>query len=91
MNQSERSPSMQLVQEVATYTGVDPLELPPLYDAIDPVALDTCVSALTGIDVSFEYAGIPITVESTGDLQIGEEPSTVNLWNATETDVRATD
>ncbi|WP_176548284.1 HalOD1 output domain-containing protein [Natrinema sp. CBA1119] len=33
--------SIDIVQEVAKQTGRDPVELPPLYDYIDPNVLDS--------------------------------------------------
>lgn len=61
--------SAAVVEAVATRKGVDPTELPPLHDAIDPDALESVVA--TGADgggvffVEFEFAGCIVTVDDT--------------------------
>lgn len=69
----------KLVQAVATYTDTSPLELPPLYDAIDPDTLNTCINQLTAVDVSFLYAGVTVRVDSSGSIQIDEKPLVPSL------------
>lgn len=39
--EGDRSPAEVIVEAVATAAGVDPLELPPLYDSVDLDAIDT--------------------------------------------------
>lgn len=39
----------------------DPIDLPPLYDSVDPDALDRLAESST---IQFEYAGYNITVDS---------------------------
>lgn len=64
---------MAVVQEVAEREGVDAMELDrPLYEAIDPDALDRLVRSLGGgpsasrFSVSFAYHGYGVTVWSDG-------------------------
>lgn len=64
--------SERVVRAVATYTDTDPLELPPLYDAIDPDALNALVSELSGGGLSFQYAGHSVTVESSSTIQVDD-------------------
>ena len=55
-----------VVDAVATADGTDPIELPPLYDSVDPDALDTLFERQReGIDleITFSYAGYGIVVE----------------------------
>jgi len=60
--------SVQIVEAVAETAGVDPLELPPLYETIDPEAIDTLIadseaSRSTSPDViKFAYADHTVTV-----------------------------
>lgn len=66
------TPSTAVVEAVAAASGraavpspdsTDPL--PPLFDAIDPDALDTLVaSAGTDVTVSFQYAGYAVVIEN---------------------------
>lgn len=68
--------SHTVVQAVATATGRDPTDLPPLYAAIDPDALDTLVSSLTAgtnrqrAHVTFSYAGSQIIVDGHGEVHV---------------------
>ena len=76
------APSHAVVCVVATMVDVDPTDLPPLYDAIDPDSLDrltagTAASANAGPDVAvaavqveFEYAGYSVRVGSTGSIEV---------------------
>ncbi|QSW98980.1 HalOD1 output domain-containing protein [Haloterrigena alkaliphila] len=69
---NETTPVCAVVSAVATVEGTDPVELPPLYDAIDPDSLNQlfasgseCVNR-----ISFDYAGYSIVVEATGTVQV---------------------
>lgn len=79
----EVSPSESVIESVAAREGVDPMELDvPLYDAVDPDALDALVR--TGndeqnrppIQVSFTYHGYDVTVSSDGLVQVSRGNST---------------
>ncbi|QCS43032.1 HalOD1 output domain-containing protein [Natrinema versiforme] len=76
---SASTPVTLVVEAVADREGVAPMELqPPLYDAVDPEALNALVSSADGdtdtgtVRVSFEYNGYDITVGSDGDVSVGE-------------------
>lgn len=63
------APSQAIVERVAALEEIDHTELDPLYEAIDPDALDTLVET-TGrsdspLQVEFTYHGYEVTV--TGD------------------------
>lgn len=62
----------RLIEQVAETTGTDPLELPSLYETIDPDALNTAVATMTGGSISFRYAGHDVTVYSTGRIALTE-------------------
>ncbi|MFD1515260.1 HalOD1 output domain-containing protein [Halomarina rubra] len=64
-----------VVEAVAETKGVDPLSLePPLYDVLDPEALDSLYSSPTRTEtplrVSFSYADCTVTVDSDGQILI---------------------
>lgn len=63
-------PSERVVQEVSRRDGTDPLELPPLYSAIDPDALDAAVEGMAEGAVRFRYAGYSVTVRSDGTVSV---------------------
>lgn len=69
------SPSNQIVEAVASFTGRDPLDLPPLYDAIDTDSLDQLLNAGTDphrshVYVCFEYVDVSVTVRSDRTLHL---------------------
>lgn len=63
------SVSTEVVTAVAAAKEMDPLSLPPLYDAIDPDALDGVV-ACDATGVSFEYAGYEIHVDGRDSIAL---------------------
>ncbi|HMB49043.1 HalOD1 output domain-containing protein [Natronoarchaeum rubrum] len=60
------APSIAVVALVGTLEGVPSADLAPLYDSVDPEALDSLHESLVGSDagstVVFPYAGYEITV-----------------------------
>lgn len=54
--------SERIVRTVATVTNTDPIDLPTLYGAVDPDALDTLVDGMAMGEVTFTYAGCEVTV-----------------------------
>ena len=69
----EMTPVVAVVSAVADAAGADPLELPPLSNAINPEALNDLIGAGRSPSlesVSFEYAGYDVVVSGTGDVQI---------------------
>lgn len=73
---------MRVVTAVAEQADVPPTELPPLFDAIDPDALDDLFSHSTDHPlavpsrVSFRYAGSTVTVFSDGDIKVTDTSAT---------------
>jgi len=57
------APSTAIVEAVAETTGVDPLDCPPLWEVVDPEALDALFLEGTRGTVTFEYAGCRVAVE----------------------------
>lgn len=59
-----------IVIAVADATGVDPLDLDPLYDSIDPDAIDRAFESTgegapaTTDQLAFDYAGCEVTVRA---------------------------
>ena len=91
MNEIMGSVTMQLIRQVAAYTDTDAVELPPLYDTIDPDALETCITQMEGVDLSFEFAGVPVTVESTGEIELGAESSAATILEIEDYTAQTTD
>lgn len=78
--------TVQVIQTVAETTSTDPLELPPLYDTIDPDALDSLVEDMTTGTISFNYTGLDITVHSDGTVIINDPPADTSAHNAAKSD-----
>lgn len=64
--------SERVVRSVADNTNTDPLELPPLFDTVDPDALDALVRSLSDGELTFTYAGCAVTVDSTGAVELAD-------------------
>lgn len=67
--------SEEVIRSVADAKGIEPTELPPLYDTLDPDALDSVFAASSVVrgKVIFEYEGFLVTV--TDDDQVVVEES----------------
>jgi hypothetical protein len=74
-----RGVTTSVVLAVADAAGIDPIDLPPIYDIVDPDALDGLFGAAGGRrldgEVSFRYYGYLVTVRSDGGLTV--EPTDV--------------
>ncbi|WP_275039990.1 HalOD1 output domain-containing protein [Natrialba hulunbeirensis] len=65
---ADQRPSMAVVDLIARVDGVDPIELEPLYNVIDPDVLDSLCESSPGLDrLEFIYHGRRVTVEATDD------------------------
>ncbi|QLH84752.1 HalOD1 output domain-containing protein [Halosimplex pelagicum] len=63
----------KVVRAVAADVGADPTDLPPLWTALDPDALDRLVdSGGESLTVTFEYRGRLVTVGSDREVRLGE-------------------
>ncbi|WP_458207937.1 HalOD1 output domain-containing protein [Haladaptatus sp. NG-SE-30] len=68
--------SEAVVRTVATATAVDPTELDPLYESIDPDALDALFypdspgRARADNVVQFDYSGFTVVVKETGIVEL---------------------
>lgn len=75
MVRERQTVSERVIQKISTASGTDALELPPLYDAIEPDALDTLVEGMADGEVSFTYAGYDVTVASDATISLRERPA----------------
>lgn len=72
--------SERVVHAVARARDVDPLELDPLYDTVDPDALDKLFGTSTASDstvhgrIVFGVAGCEVTVYSDGSVDVDARP-----------------
>lgn len=70
MDQTGQTITERVVGAVAAKRGTDPLELPPLYETIDPDTLGTFVDALTDATATFRYAGTRVVVAADGGVDV---------------------
>ncbi|WP_276261483.1 HalOD1 output domain-containing protein [Haloglomus litoreum] len=64
-----------VVEATSTVTGRDPLDMEPLFDVVDPDALETLVAGpagSAGVSVSFQFEGRQITVQRGGRIHIAD-------------------
>ncbi|WP_227131454.1 HalOD1 output domain-containing protein [Halorubellus salinus] len=71
-------PSQRVLRTVASLLNVDSLELPPLYESVDPDALDALFAEPDGLSgtrtgtLSFAYAGCTVFVDGDGSVTVRE-------------------
>lgn len=63
-------PSVRVVEAVAAATDADPVAMDPLYDVIDPDALDQIVASEIEGHVSFEFCGQNVAVHGDGTVVV---------------------
>lgn len=70
------SVAAEIVEQVASAKGVDHSDLPPLYETLDPAALDRLVASLHASDIdgptvlAFRYAGYRVAIAPDGDVTV---------------------
>ena len=75
---SSETPSLEIIEQIASLEETDPMALPPLYDAIDPEALDSLSQpsasdgARAGATVRFTYCGYDVCIGADGDIVVSE-------------------
>lgn len=70
---TENTPVYAVVSAVAEADDSDPVDLPPLYDAINPDALNELFTSRSepGVDqVTFRYVGYDVVVHGNGDVRV---------------------
>lgn len=76
VSSSEDSIVLEIIQTVAREADVDPVDLPPLYDYIDPDIFDDRASSgdhpLRTYKIVFEYAGHVVSVDNDGTVTVDE-------------------
>lgn len=71
----QRTPTEAVVREVASLEDVDPVELDPLLDVLDPEALDTLVRegddrGRAPLRIEFVYHDYGVVVTSAGTVDV---------------------
>lgn len=70
------SASETVVGRIAKYEDTDPAELSPLFDVIDPDALDAFIDGAgernTSAQIQFSYHGYTVTVTGDGSVHVDE-------------------
>ena len=81
---TDEQPSEAVVNAVAAVAETSPVELPPLYEAVDPDALDALVAhACRQSDAGthelwFTYYGLDVGVRTDGQIRIRETTAATN-------------
>lgn len=70
---AETPATTALLEALDEQTAVDPMTAPPLYEALDPDALERLLQSVAtdepAIEIHFEYAGMELTVSSSGAVR----------------------
>lgn len=66
----DEQPSEAVIRSVATATGKDPTSLDPLYESVDPDALDTLLTESDRIAVELEFDAHSVTVHNDGTVLV---------------------
>ncbi|USZ71800.1 HalOD1 output domain-containing protein [Natronosalvus halobius] len=89
-HQNSSAVSHRVVNAVARKEGIDPIDLEPLYHAIDPESLDRLFSVEAAADdraadeLTFTFAGYRVTVSADGSVDVatisedGGQPSSID-------------
>ncbi|MFB6222277.1 MAG: HalOD1 output domain-containing protein [Haloarcula sp.] len=70
---TETRPSTAVTEYISAITGREQTDFAPLYETIDPEALDSLIDDAerpTPVSISFEHAGHSVTVQSDGEVVI---------------------
>lgn len=70
----------QVVYAVANAHGVDPVDLAPLYETIDPEALDDLFRSGCDGSITFTYEGHEVEVHGDGPATVDGTPVTVGAF-----------
>lgn len=63
--------SYQIIEALAAVENRDALSMnPPLYEAVDPDAIDSLLDTDDTVEVQFEYNGHTVTANSDGSISI---------------------
>lgn len=70
----ETTVSTKVVQRVSTSTDQEVTELPPLYETIDPEALDSVFNSAvmdeSSLEVRFMYSGYEVIITGSGTVRV---------------------
>lgn len=67
-------PSLRIIEAVAAHSNIPMTELPPLFDSIDPDALDALFQpAMSNGRIAFAYDNYQVTVDSNGDVELNPD------------------
>jgi hypothetical protein len=69
--------SATIAEAVARVSGDDPTDLPPLYEVLDPDALEALLmsgvrNGEANVTVTFTFAGYDVSVRDSGDVFVDE-------------------
>ena len=63
--------SETVVDAISAAARVDPTTMPPLYETVDPDALDALFRTdAPGVSISFDYDGFTVEVEGAGTVRV---------------------
>jgi hypothetical protein len=87
------TPSEAIIMLIASQKDIEPTEMPPLYETIDPEALDTLFQKKPSGFVVFEYANCEVIVQECENITILPKNADFDITSEEETysDTRKSD
>lgn len=73
MARTKETVSERITQKVVNTANSDAFESPPLYESIDPDALDMLIEKMSDGEISFTHAGHAIRVKSDGTINLEKQ------------------
>lgn len=67
---SDASLAETIVKAIATVKGVSPMEVPPLYDSVDPDAVESLFEHSDSHRIQFRHAGFDVVVTASGEIKL---------------------
>lgn len=62
--------TIEITRAVADEEDCSPLELPPLYDAVDADAMETVLQGADSCELTFRYHGYEVEVDGAGTVDV---------------------
>jgi len=72
-SQTDHPLTIVVIEAVAAASNVDPTELPPIHDELDPDALNSLFHSSVEGQLTFVYAGFIVTAQADGTVFVIDE------------------
>lgn len=70
MQTAQQSISHRIIESIAEQEGMDPIDLPPLYDSVDPESLNELIRSTGQGVIAFNYENYRVIINSDNRVQV---------------------